>query len=131
MLLAKNILEARFLDRPNRFLGIIELENNKHQCFIPNPGRMKELLTENKKVWLNQVPNKNRKTFYDLIAVEHEGRIVSIDSRVPNKYVFYLLQKKLLFNFKFDEIKSEFTYKNSRLDFFLRKNNENYLIEVK
>ncbi|NVM01579.1 MAG: DNA/RNA nuclease SfsA [Candidatus Helarchaeota archaeon] len=131
MLLAKNIFDANFVERPNRFLGIVELKSEKIQCFIPNPGRMKELLTENKKVWLNSISKNNRKTSYDLIAVEHEDKIVSIDSRVPNKFVFNLLQKKYLFNFEFDEIKPEFSYKNSRLDFFLRKNNEKYLVEVK
>ncbi|MFX0133893.1 MAG: DNA/RNA nuclease SfsA [Candidatus Hodarchaeota archaeon] len=131
MLLAKNIIEANFIDRPNRFLGIVELNSKKVQCFIPNPGRMKELFTENKKVWLKLISNINRKTSYDLIAVEYEDRIVSIDSRVPNKFVFHLLQSRYLFNFEFDEIKPEFSYKNSRLDFFLRKNNEKYLVEVK
>ncbi len=131
MLLAKNILEAKFIERPNRFLGIVELNSYKIQCFIPNPGRMRELLTDNRKVWLNSVPNKNRKTSYDLIAVEHEDKIVSIDSRVPNKFIFNLLQKKFLFDFKFDEIKPEYSYQNSRLDFFLRKENEKYLVEVK
>ncbi len=91
MLIAKNIKEATFLERLNRFLGIVNMNDEKFECFIPNPGRMKELLIKGRNIWLKKVKTGNRKTEYDLIAVEHEGKVISIDSRVSNKLVHHLL----------------------------------------
>ncbi|MHA1384662.1 MAG: DNA/RNA nuclease SfsA [Candidatus Helarchaeota archaeon] len=131
MQIAKNILKVPFIERLNKFLGIVRLNNEEIKCFIPNLGRMKELLYKGKQVCLTKIQKKGRKTDFDLIAVEHEGELVSIDSRIPNKFVYNLLENKKLFKFEFDEIKPEYHYKNSRFDFFLRKNDKKYLIEVK
>lgn len=131
MIIAKNLVSAIFIRRPNRFLGYVNINGEEIPCFIPDPGRLKELLYEGKKVFLINVRKKERKTQFDLIAVEHEGKIVSIDSRVPNKHVYNLLKNDKLFETKFDLIKPEYSYGRSRLDFFLRKNDDKYLIEVK
>lgn len=131
MLIAKNIISATFLERPNRFLVIVRLNNENIKCYIPDPGRAEELLIPNKRVWLVKSNNQNRKTSYDLIAVQLEEKIISIDSRIPNKLVFNLLKEKILFNYEFDEIKPEFVFNKSRLDFFLRKNETRFLVEVK
>jgi len=131
MIIAKNLVTATFLRRPNRFLGYVNLKGEEIPCFIPDPGRLKELLYEGKKVFLINVRKEGRKTQFDLVAVEHEGKIVSIDSRVPNKHVYNLLKGNKLFETKFDVIKPEYTYGKSRLDFFLKKNDDKYLIEVK
>ncbi|NHI93080.1 MAG: DNA/RNA nuclease SfsA [Candidatus Lokiarchaeota archaeon] len=131
MILAKNIIPATFIKRPNRFLGYVELNGEEIPCFIPDPGRLKELLYKGKKVYLTSAKKEGRKTDFDLIAVEHDNLIVGIDSRVPNKHVLDLLHKNRLFKTKFDLRKSEFSYGNSRLDFYLKKGNEKYLLEVK
>ena len=131
MIIAKNLITATFLRRPNRFLGYVILNGEEIPCFIPDPGRLKELLYKGKKVFLINVRKEGRKTQFDLIAVENEGKIVSIDSRVPNKHVYDLLKADKLFETKFDVIKPEYTYGKSRLDFFLKKNDDKYLVEVK
>ena len=131
MLIAKDLVEATFLERPNRFLGIVKLDNNEIQCFIPNPGRMKELLIKDQKVFLVKRDSSNRKTDYDMIAVKYGERIVSIDSRVPNKLSFQLFKNKVLLNETFDVIRPEFNWGNSRFDFLLKKDKTKYLIEVK
>jgi sugar fermentation stimulation protein A len=41
------LIPAEFISRPNRFLGIVRIDGHQTECFIPNPGRMRELLLPN------------------------------------------------------------------------------------
>ena len=81
------LVPATFLDRPNRFLGNVQINGRHVQCFISNPGRMKELLQHGAKVYLLERSSEKRKTGHDLVLVDHEGRLVSIDSMMPNRIV--------------------------------------------
>ncbi len=126
------LLKAVFQERPNRYLASVEIDGKKTLCFVPNPGRMKELLVPNKLVILKEVLNKNRKTSYDLIGVYHNAQIISIDSRIPNKLIFEELKNRKLEEFSdYDTVKKEYRYGNSRLDFYLSNTSERCLLEVK
>ncbi len=57
------------MERPNRFIALVEQNGETLTCHVKNTGRCRELLTPGAKVWLEQSPNPNRKTAYDLIAV--------------------------------------------------------------
>ncbi len=81
------LVPATFLDRPNRFLGNVQINGRHIQCYIPNPGRMGELLHPGAKVYLLERSSEKRKTGHDLVLVDHEGRLVSIDSMMPNRIV--------------------------------------------
>ena len=136
MIIAENVLSATYLERKNKFLVSLEIEiKNKKtivDAFLPDPGRLTELLIPGRHAYAVHIKNKpHRKTEYDMIAIDHGELIVSVDTRVPNKYVNLLLQNQFLFPFTFDKIKPEFTFGNSRLDFLAIKGNERYLIEVK
>ncbi|TFF88154.1 MAG: DNA/RNA nuclease SfsA, partial [Promethearchaeota archaeon] len=50
MKLAKKLIKAKFIERPNRFLGVVEIDEENRLVHIPNPGRMKELLIPYKEV---------------------------------------------------------------------------------
>ena len=39
------LVSAIFIERPNRFITIIEISGTKHRSHLPDPGRLKELLT--------------------------------------------------------------------------------------
>ncbi len=128
----RKIHEALFLKRPNRFLGIIQLKENEVEAFIPNPGRMHELLYEGKQVYIREASSKKRKTNYDIIAVHHNDVIVSIDSNLPNRFV-----KKLLKNREFPiiqdycDFKSEPSMFGGRFDFRVDSENGPTFVEVK
>lgn len=64
------ILPARFLARPNRFVARVEAEGQELICHVKNTGRCRELLVPGATVWLEESKNPNRKTKFDLIAVE-------------------------------------------------------------
>jgi sugar fermentation stimulation protein A len=126
------ILNGIFMERLTRFSALVKLENGIFEVFLPNPGRLKELLNFGTKVVLKKAVHKGRKTAYDLIGVYHGGRRVSVDSRVPNRLVFEALKNKALKEFaKYSAIKPEPFYGHTRFDFLLGDHEESCLLEVK
>lgn len=121
------ITEGRFLDRPNRFVAHVCIDSVTHTVHVKNTGRCKELLLPGAVVRLERSNNPNRKTQYDLVAVLKEGLgWVNIDSQAPNQVV-----KEWLETQRFDFIKPEYTYGNSRVDFYMERGDQKYLLEVK
>lgn len=129
----KEIIEAKFINRPNRFNALVELEGEEITVHVPNTGRCKELLIEGVKVLLRKENNPTRKTKYDLISVYKGNKLISIDSQIPNKVVLEALQnKKIEKLIKYNNILKEKTFGNSRFDFKLSNDNgEEYYLEVK
>jgi len=134
MKITGELIDGNLVERPNRFLGIVNTANGLQQAFIPNPGRMEELLIPGSSVKLQQInDNRKRKTEYDLVASFHNNRWISIDTRVPNMFVNFLLKKDSLPHFKgYKILKAEVKYKNSRFDFLLEsKSGKICYVEVK
>ena len=83
-----NVAEARFINRPNRFIAHVELDGQIETVHVKNTGRCKELLLPGAKVILERSDNLTRKTRYDLIAVYKEPiGLINMDSQAPNKVV--------------------------------------------
>ena len=129
------IFFARFINRPNRFLVNVRLEesNKVDTAFLHDPGRMKELLLPNVRLMLRQPLNKrNRKTNWDVLAVFHKGSWITINSALPN-----FITKAALINgwipelSNYSTIKPEIKYGNSRLDFLLTNEQDECYVEVK
>lgn len=117
----KKTVEARFIERPNRFIARVELCGREEVVHVKNTGRCKELLKEGVTVFLDEPEGKHRKTKYDLVAVikkkaNGEEMIINIDSQAPNDAVAQWLPVSGLFadNAK---ILREVTFGNSRFDF--------------
>ena len=124
-------LPATLRERPNRFLGIVELDGKKVQAFIPNPGRMHELMVPGTKVYVIPKEGEHRKTKFDLTLMEYNDTLVSIDSRLPN----YMLKESInngLAEFKgFHVERTEPTFHDSRLDLKLTDGTNQVLLEAK
>lgn len=122
-----------FLERPNRFLVMVKIEEAVVSSFLPNPGRLGELLFPGSEVLLNEVSVKrHRKTKYDLIGVILDDQVVSVDTRVPNRLVLEALRNRELDEFlEYKVIRPEYRYSHSRIDFFLANDVERCLLEVK
>lgn len=122
-----NITRAIFLDRPNRFIANVDIEGYIETVHVKNTGRCKELLIPGCEVWLNAPGTPGRKTKYDLVAVRKDsGILFNIDSQAPNKIVKEWLQGQ-----NYDAIVPEYTYGNSRIDFYMTQGSEEFLMEVK
>lgn len=122
-----NIVPARFIDRPNRFVAHVDIDGKTETVHVKNTGRCRELLLKGSEVWLVPSDNTERKTKYDLVAVRKENSLLfNIDSQAPNKVAREWLEKQ-----GFSKILPEYRYGASRIDFYTEKENERCLIEVK
>ena len=123
----QNIVAGRFVDRPNRFVAHVEINGVVETVHVKNTGRCRELLLPSVKVILEIADNPQRKTKYDLIAVYKQGfGLINMDSQAPNKVVGEWLSKQ-----EFDLVRPEFAYGKSRIDFYMEKGEQKYLLEVK
>jgi sugar fermentation stimulation protein A len=132
IVISEKLVEATYLARSNRFLAIVKIEDEKLPSFLPNPGRMNEMLQPGVKVILRVAKKIGRKTSYDLIGVSHRDLIISVDSRIPNKLVFSALKNGDIWELKgYKGIRPEYKYDNVRFDFLLTNNSKPCLLEVK
>lgn len=125
-----NIVKGKFISRPNRFIANVEINGKKEVVHVKNTGRCKELLTEGATVFCQKSNNPNRKTKYDLISVYKGERLINMDSQAPNKVFFEYLQSGKCYK-DLTYIKGEYTYGDSRIDFYCESEKEKFLIEVK
>ncbi len=122
-----NITRAVFVKRPNRFIAEVDIDGHKETVHVKNTGRCKELLVPGCEVWLTAPGTPDRKTKYDLVAVrKNTGVLFNIDSQAPNKVV-----KEWLATQDYDLVIPEYVYGNSRIDFYMERGKERYLMEVK
>ena len=122
-----NIIKAVFLKRPNRFIAEVDINGHRETVHVKNTGRCKELLVPGCEVWLTAPGTPGRKTKYDLIAVrKNTGLLFNIDSQAPNKVV-----KEWLSAQNYDTVTPEYTYGDSRIDFYMERGEQKYLMEVK
>ncbi len=150
----RHIVAGRFLERPNRFIARVEIGNmeerhrqkkalppDREQCqeeetdrietvHVKNTGRCRELLQRGALVYLEKSDNPERRTAYDLVAVEKGTRLVNMDSQAPNKVVEEWLREGGYFS-DISMIQPEFTYGNSRFDFYIETREERIFMEVK
>lgn len=137
------IVHGKFIDRLNRFIAHVEVEGKIETVHVKNTGRCRELLLPGVEVVLEdfrQNPGK-RRTLFDLIAVykiypEHPGKkplLINMDSQAPNKVVFEWLKQQQKNNEPlFSVIHPEYTYGQSRVDFYLENTvHKKILMEVK
>ena len=123
----ENFIPGVFVTRLNRFTAIAEIQGKKETVHEKNTGRCRELLIPGCEIWLCRSDNAGRKTAYDLITVRKQnGMLFNIDSQAPNRVVLEWLQGQ-----RWDRIVPEYRYGSSRIDFFMEKGEDRYLIEVK
>ncbi len=123
----ENIVKGRFISRPNRFVAYAEIDGRTEKCHVKNTGRCRELLAEGCDIWLDKAKNPNRKTGFDLVTVRKGERLINMDSGAPNLAAGEFLPKL----FQGADIRSEYTYGNSRFDFYIKDKEKEIFLEVK
>ena len=124
----ESIREAVFLDRPNRFIAHVLLDEAPIVCHVKNTGRCRELLVPGAKVILNMGANPLRKTAYDLVSVYKGDRLINMDSQAPNAIAAEYLPR--LFP-DLTELRREVAWGDSRFDFCGVKGGRPFYLEVK
>ena len=124
---------AHFLKRPNRFLIGCEYNGQILSAFLPNPGRLQELLLPGCVVHLvKEEKSLNRKTLYTVVAIEREGHPIMVHTHRTNEVARYLLQKRKIPGLeKARIVKSEVRMGRNRFDFLLKEKGKDVLLEVK
>lgn len=126
------IQQAKFIDRPNRFIARVEIEGRMETVHVRNTGRCREILTPGITVFLEDVDKPDRKTRYSLTSA-YKGRcLINIDSQIPNPVVGEAIRSGLLDRFQpLTLLKAETVYGESRFDFFYETHTAKGFIEVK
>lgn len=128
-----HIEEGVFLQRPNRFIALVELGGRVETVHVKNTGRCAELLLPRSRVWLSKAKEgRSRRTAYDLVAVEKLTRggamLVNIDSQAPNTVAWEYLSRTLP---EGTSLRREVRYKASRFDLSAKEGDKVTYIEVK
>jgi sugar fermentation stimulation protein A len=127
------IERAHFLDRPNRFLVRCLKGKEEITAFLPNPGRLQELLFPNRLLYLTRNPfSDHRKQAYTVVAVEREGIPIMLHTHKTNEVARYLVDRGRIKGLEEARvIGKEISIGHSRFDLLLEHQGEEILMEVK
>ena len=135
----QDIHAARFLARPNRFIARVELDGRVETVHVKNTGRCRELLVPGCTVYLEGSANPQRKTKFDLVAVEKARPggpplLINMDAQAPNRVFGEWMGAGLGAGSGLPKpslLRPETTWGNSRFDFYWEKSDRKGFIEVK
>jgi sugar fermentation stimulation protein A len=132
MHLFDNIIKAHFISRPNRFLIRCKLDHRIISAFLPNPGRLQELLLPGRVIYLIREESEHRKTQYTAVAVERDGQPIMLQTHRTNEVARHLLQHGKVPGLETVKIvKPEVRVGRSRFDFLLEDQGKEIILEVK
>jgi sugar fermentation stimulation protein A len=123
--LAEPLVEARFLERPNRFVVHARLRSGRTAvAHLADPGRLLELLVPGRRLWLRPAADPLRKTQWSAVLVESpdSSGLVSIDTTLPNRLIARALAEDALTELRGWRLeRREHTIGHSRFDFLLQR----------
>ena len=128
----QNVSLAKFMERCNRFVAVVELDGREEVVHVKNTGRLRELLLPGRMVALASASNPERKTRFDLIAAEKPGLgWVNIDSQACNQVIAEWLDNRPAPFTGLTRVQPEYSYGSSRFDFYFEQGERRGLMEVK
>jgi len=123
---------ALFISRPNRFVLTCKVREKTVHAFLPNPGRLSELLLPGTPIYLEKTSNPNRSLLYTAVALERDGLRIVLHTHRTNDVARYLIESGSVPALSEHEVvRREVTHGNSRFDFLLRKGGQDMFLEVK
>jgi sugar fermentation stimulation protein A len=129
----KSLAKGKLIKRYKRFFADVKLGKEIVTAHCPNTGSMKGLLDEGNEVYLLPNNDPKRKLKYGLEIIKSRKNLVGINTHMANRIVEHGLKNNLINELKNnDSIKPEvFFNKETRFDFFLKKNGQKCFVEVK
>jgi sugar fermentation stimulation protein A len=114
--------KATFLRRPNRFTLVCRQNGKIVQAYLPNPGRMWELLLPGATVYLERAPSSQGKGKdkmpYTAVAIQKEDHPVMVHAHRTNDLANDLIGKDLIPGLKGAQVvRREIKKGRSRFDF--------------
>ena len=128
--------EGTFIERPNRFLAIVEIDDNgiktQEKVHVHDPGRLLDILYPGNRVLLRKASNPNRKTGWDMIAGRSADNWILINSAFHRQISGWVIENGVVDLFSnADSILPEQKYGDSRLDYLILKDGKSTWVEVK
>ena len=133
MKLFGNIHHATFKNRPNRFIVECEIDGRSVRAYLPNPGRLWELLLPGSRLYLarHNTPSE-RRTEFMAVAVEKDGMPIMLHTHHTNTVARRLIEGGAMPGLDGAKIiKPEVTIGNSRFDFLLQTGEQEMALEIK
>lgn len=132
-------VKATFLERPNRFLVKCIADGLRViDTYLPNPGRLWELLLPGVTLYLSPAPGSQRispsqrKTVFTALAMQRKGFPIFLHTHITNQVARYLIERKSIPSLEGAKVvKKEVSHGKSRFDFLLRENGRDLYAEVK
>ncbi len=133
------VLKAKFLERPNRFIVFCRHKSlGRIKAFMPNPGRLWELLFPNVTLYLARNKAKAKKdgeapaTEFTVVAVERDGEPVFLHTHWNNHAARWLLENHRIPGLeRADVVRGEVKHGRSRFDFLMKQGRSEFFLEVK
>ncbi len=118
--------EGVFRERPNRFVGMVELPPEHgggiEAVHVHDPGRLRELLFPGARVALKHADRPGRKTAWTLVAAQHQGEWVLVNSGLHRAISHALLSSPGLSPIgEASHIVPEVMFGKSRLDYRIER----------
>ena len=133
MVFNKILIKGKLIKRYKRFFADIKLNKEIVVAHCPNTGSMKGLLDEGNDVYISKNDDPKRKLKYTLEIIKVKKNLIGVNTHFANKIAYHGLSNNLINELKDnDSIKPEvFFNKETRFDFFIKKNKQKIFVEVK
>lgn len=131
--LFSHVLKGTFVSRPNRFVIRCTLEGDICDAYLPNPGRLWELLLPGCIVYMVRKPSGGSGALtHTAVAVEREGIPLLLHTHLSNSVAAALIQKRKIPGLEDATIiQAEAQVGHSRFDFLLERGGRPFYLEVK
>ncbi|MGF7138421.1 DNA/RNA nuclease SfsA [Roseimarinus sediminis] len=128
-----DLIHGKLIRRYKRFLADIELDDGTRVvAHCTNSGSMKSCIEEGAEVYLSPAADPKRKTRYTWEMIKINAKWVGINTLVPNQLAFEALSKKLIPGLdRYDFVKREVKWGDSRFDLMATNEEESCFVEVK
>jgi len=127
------LIRSTFLSRPNRFVIRCATAAGDLTAYLPNPGRLWELLLPGRIVYLVRKPTDGAGTLTHMaVAVEREGVPLLLHTHLNNAVAAFLLENRQIPDLRdVSIVRAEAKMGRSRFDFLLTRNGRPLYLEVK
>ncbi|RMG68686.1 MAG: DNA/RNA nuclease SfsA [Nitrospirae bacterium] len=125
------IVKGVFLRRLNRFVIECLIEGKIQRAYLPNPGRLLEILLPDTPIYLEPAKRGSSCPF-TVYGAKRGNRVVMLHTHYTNRVARWLINRGLVPGLeKYRIKKEEVKWGNSRFDFLLDDGRQELLLEVK
>lgn len=131
MFMEDRLIKGVFQKRINRFVVECVMDGQKEIAYLPNPGRLYELLLPGMELYLKR--NSSHSSFkYRVFGINKDGIKVLVDTHHTNHVARELIVRGYIDSFRgYKILQEEVKYDDSRFDFLLGNGSKKILLEVK